>query len=155
MTILGCCESRGIIQHLSTSKNKDTNSNHPAPPTQYAYHRFPIPDAPLALGSTFAGDPRYGSFFLNPAFSIISVNVVSGRLKYASGGEYILMLSMLGSFLGNLLSGVLGDVTRLWPMASGCLVLDEREKNERTLELRCLDLDSRRRKSVRQALWAS
>lgn len=83
------------------------------------------------------------------------MNVVSGRLKYASGGEYILMLSMLGSFLGNLLSGVLGDVTRLRPMASGCLVLDEREKNERTLELRCLDLDSRRRKSVRQALWAS
>lgn len=83
------------------------------------------------------------------------MNVVSGRLKYASGGEYILMLSMLGSFLGNLLSGVLGDVTRLRPMPSGCLVLDEREKNERTLELRCLDLDSRRRKSVRQALWDS
>lgn len=76
-----------VIPRLSTSRSKDTNSHHPPCKPKNAHHKFPMPDAPLALGSTLAGDPRYGSSFLNPAFVIISVNVVSGRLKYMSGGE--------------------------------------------------------------------
>lgn len=63
----------------------------------------------------------------------------------------MLILPILGSLLVTLFSGVLGDIFIFWPRSSGCCILGERENKERTVGLRCLDTDSRRRKSVRPA----
>lgn len=59
------------------------------------------------------------------------------------------MLSMLGSLL---LSGVRIGVLRLRPIPSRLLIEEDLENTDETGELRWGGMDSRRRKSVRNAL---
>lgn len=83
----------------------------------------------------------------------MSANVVAGLSRPPFGGEYILMLSVLGSFL---ISGVLIGLLMFRPVLLAFPIVGDLENSDFTLEVRFLEPEPepRRRKSVRRALFS-